>query len=134
MQLSLYNVRLVVGSRLPIKIPVLSSMSGIKCFRAVSFKTEQVNCMVDPNYHFYSLLNEIKRRRCVFRPKQSSLLLRVVERRANNLKLDVIDMACFDGEAVGEYLHYNCNTTALRKKNDLNGININTFLCLGDLA
>ncbi len=49
MQLRMYNVRLVVGSGLPIKIPVLSSLTGIKCLGAVSFKTEQVNCMLDPN-------------------------------------------------------------------------------------
>lgn len=59
-QLSLYGVRLVVGSGIPIKIPALSSLSGIKCLVAVSFKTEQVNCMLDPNYHFHSLLKKIR--------------------------------------------------------------------------
>lgn len=42
---------------------------------------------------------------------------------AGNLKLDVIDMACFYGEAAGEYLCYNYKTTALREKNVLNGDN-----------
>lgn len=55
MQLNLYNVRQVVGAGLPIKIPVLSSLTEIKCFGAFLFKIEQVNCMLDPNYHFYSL-------------------------------------------------------------------------------
>lgn len=62
MQLSLYNVRwLVVGYGLPIKIPALSSLSGIKCLVAVSFKTEQVNCTLDPNYHFSFFAEENKR-------------------------------------------------------------------------
>lgn len=59
MQLRMYNVRLVVGSGPLIKIPVLSSLSGVKCLGAVWFKTEQVNCMFDSNYHLYSLLKKI---------------------------------------------------------------------------
>lgn len=55
-QLSLYSVRLVAGTGLPIKIPELSSMSGIKCLGAVLLKTETVNCMLHLNYHLYYLL------------------------------------------------------------------------------
>ena len=60
MQLSLYSVTPIVGSGFPIKIHALSSLSGIKCLVAVSFKTEQVNCTLDPNYHFDSLLKKIR--------------------------------------------------------------------------
>lgn len=107
MQLSPYNVRLFFGSGLTIKIPVLSSLSGIQCFWTVLFKTEQVNCMLDPNYHFYSLLKKIKGLRCVFRPKQCSLLLRVKLLDGQQYQEDVIDMAYFYGEAAGAYQHYN---------------------------
>lgn len=47
----LYNVVQVIG--VPIKIPVLSGVSGIKCLGAVVFKTEEVNCLLDPNYQIY---------------------------------------------------------------------------------
>lgn len=45
--------------------------------------------------------------RCVFRPKQSSLLLRVKLLDGQQYQVDVIDMAYFYGEAVGAYWHYN---------------------------
>lgn len=48
-----YNVVQLVGPTVPIKIPVLSGLSGIKCLRAVLCETEQVNCMLDPNDVIY---------------------------------------------------------------------------------
>lgn len=79
MQLNLYNVRLVAGSGLPIKIPVLSSLSGIKGLGAVSFKTEEVNCMLVPNYHLYTLRSEVS--------LQTQIKLAVVESEALRCQL-----------------------------------------------
>lgn len=66
MQLSLYNVRLDFGSGFPIKIPVLSSLSAIKCVVAVSFKTEPFNCMLDPNYRSHCFIEENKSSKVTF--------------------------------------------------------------------